>query len=242
MLVRQFNFAQFSSIAVSHLFGFLGTPHWSPLPSSNVLFFLPFLSASCSLSFLVSLSIVVFSFLLIAVLSFVISPWWIWWFEFFSYCCRCVTIVSYAGTVRAAWYDSFRAPVVQYRLYHAGTTIWHCPVCIHCHVTFDWFANSTLITTLFLKLCCLPSFPSPLLALPLSHSLVFLVCLIIFVLLFLLIVVLLFVIAPWWISQVHLLYLRSSSCNCPFLISGVQKVGPEWWCFIITFMIDWGIW
>jgi hypothetical protein len=68
---------------------------------------------------------------------------------------------------------------------------------LQCHIRL--FANSTLITTSFLKLPCLPSFPSQLLALPLSRSLSLLVSLSIVVLSFLLIVVLLFVIAPWWI-------------------------------------------
>jgi hypothetical protein len=56
-------------------------------------------------------------------------------------------------------------------------------------VTFVFFANSTLFTTSFLKLPCLPSSPPQLLALPVSRSLSFLVSLSIVVLLFLLIVV-----------------------------------------------------
>ena len=47
-------------------------------------------------------------------------------------------------------------------LYHAGTTIWRCPVCIHCSVTIVCFAISTFITS-FLTLPFLPSFPSQLL-------------------------------------------------------------------------------
>jgi hypothetical protein len=86
---------------------------------------------------------------------------------------------------------------IQYRLYHVGTTIPRCPDRIHRVVTFVCFANSTLIIS-FLKLpFLLSSFPSQLLALPLSHSLSFLVSLSIVVLSFLLIVVVLsFVIAP----------------------------------------------
>jgi hypothetical protein len=38
-----------------------------------------------------------------------------------------VATVSYARTVRAARYGSFRAPAVHYRLYHVGTTIRRCP-------------------------------------------------------------------------------------------------------------------
>ena len=86
------------------------------------------LPLSHSLSFLVSLSIVVF-------LSFVIAPLLMnLVIAFFSYC-RCVTTVSYARTVRAAWYGSFRAPAVQYRLYHAycrciTTVSYACTGCI----------------------------------------------------------------------------------------------------------------
>jgi hypothetical protein len=70
MLVQRFNIAQFASIVVSHLFCKIDH-HFLPQTS-----FFSFLSLSafcspmsCSLSFLVSLSIVVLSFL-----SFVISP------------------------------------------------------------------------------------------------------------------------------------------------------------------------
>jgi hypothetical protein len=54
--------------------------------------------------------------------------------SFFSYC-RCVTTVSYARTVRAAWNSSFRAPAVHYRLYHAycqciTTVSYACTGCI----------------------------------------------------------------------------------------------------------------
>lgn len=132
MLVRRFHVAQFASIAVSHSF-VLRTPHWSLASSNFLFFFLPF------------------------PLSFWLYPclapshsWWVWallscrsscwllsscrlWLHhdefgdrFFSYC-RCVTTVSYARTVRAARYGSFRAPAVHYRLYHAGTTIRRCP-------------------------------------------------------------------------------------------------------------------
>ena len=136
-------------------------------------------------------------------------------------------LVPYCVHVHVACccYGSFRAPAVHYRLYHAVTTIWRCPSCIHCGVTFAFvcFANSTLITS-FLKLPCLPSFPSQLLALPLSCSLLFLVsfCIVV-LLLFLLIVVLLFVIAPWWIwwslffllsvRHYRIVYTYSTGCN-----------------------------
>ncbi len=107
---------------------------------------------------------------------------------------------------------------IQYRLYHVGTTIPRCPVCIHRRVKFVCFANSTLITS-FLKLPFLPSsFPSQLLSLPLSCSLSFLVSLSIVVLSFLLIVVLLFVIAPWWIwwSLFFLLSVRHYCIVCTY--------------------------
>jgi hypothetical protein len=107
-----------------------------------------------------------------------------------------VASLPYRMHVLAASYGSFRAPAVQYRSYHAGTMIRRCPGCIHHGVTFVRFEKSTLIATSFLKLPCLPSFLSQLLALPLSHSLSFLVSLSIVVLPFLLIVVLSFVIAP----------------------------------------------
>ena len=80
------------------------------------------------------------------------------------------------------WYDDSTLTSLQ--------TLW-------CHIHF--FANSTFITTSFLKLPFLPSFPSPLLSRPLSCSLSFLVSLCIVVLWLLLIVVVLFVISPWWI-------------------------------------------
>jgi hypothetical protein len=61
-------------------------------------------------------------------------------------------------------------------------------------VTFVFFANSTLMTTSFLKLPSLPSFPPQLLALPLSRSLSFLVSLSIVGLSFLVVCD-----SPWWI-------------------------------------------
>jgi hypothetical protein len=78
-------------------------------------------------------------------------------------CCRCVTTILYARTVWATKYGSFRAPTVQYRFYHAGAYNSLALSSLHpllCHVCF---ANSTFITTSFLKLPCLPSFPSQLL-------------------------------------------------------------------------------
>ncbi len=102
----------------------------------------------------------------------------------YSTVCTMLTVgasLPYRMRVRAASYDSLRAPVVHYRLYHAGTTIRS-----RCHI---FFANSTLFTTSFLKLPCLPSSPPQLLALLLSRSLSFLVSLSIVVLSFLLIVV-----------------------------------------------------
>jgi hypothetical protein len=126
---RDFTFVRFANSTL--ITSFLKLPFLlSSFPSQLLA-----LPLSHSLSFLVSLSIVVSSFLLIVVfLSFVIAPADEFGDRFFSYC-RCVTTVSYACTVRAAWYGSFRAPVVQYRLYHGYcrciTTVWYvCTGCI----------------------------------------------------------------------------------------------------------------
>ncbi len=144
------------------------------------------LPLSHSLSFLVSLSIVVLSVLLIVVfLLFVIAPcWWIWWSLFFltvgvslpnrmhvqyglhgtvvsvhqrySTVCTMLTVgasLPYRMRVRAASYDSLRAPVVHYRLYHAGTTIRS-----RCHIRFFCELN---IVHHFLPQTSLSSFLSP---------------------------------------------------------------------------------
>ncbi len=138
MLVWRFNVAQFVSIVVF----FLQTPHWSTLPSSNFHYFLYFppsfllyhcLAPSHSWWVWALLWSCPFCWLLIVVLLFVISPWWIWWMLFSN--CQYVTTVLYARTVRAAWYGSFHAPAVQYRLYHAycrciTTVLYACTGCI----------------------------------------------------------------------------------------------------------------
>ncbi len=95
------------------------------------------LPLSHSLSFLVSLSIVVSLVVLVDCCLLVVCDCPLLMnlvIAFFSYC-RCVTTVSYARSVRAAWYGSFRAPAVQYRLYHAycrciTTVSYACTGCI----------------------------------------------------------------------------------------------------------------
>jgi hypothetical protein len=61
----------------------------------------------------------------------------------------------YACPVQAARYGNFCAPAVQYRLYHAGTTIQCCPGCIHCCAIFVCFAKSMHIDHLVLTVVSL---------------------------------------------------------------------------------------
>jgi hypothetical protein len=58
-----------------------------------------------------------------------------------------VATVLYARTVRAARHGIISAPAVHYRLYHAGTTIQRCPVCISVSHSFLLQSPRTLTTS-----------------------------------------------------------------------------------------------